>query len=116
MATFNLPLSGAVTQAINPWTAYFHVMGSQFGLVNINLGNSSNPEVEATVLEDVASYGKQLGRMGDVLQVLIHHLDPTKLTPDEQDAISQLTTMLDEIKGVKKRVVAQQAPYRARAS
>ncbi len=116
MATFNLPLSGAVTQAINPWTAYFHVMGSQFGLVNINLGNSSNPDVEAAVLDDVASYGKQLGRMGDVLQVLIHHLDPKDLDADEQAAIRQFTSLLDEINGVKKRVKALQTPYRTRAS
>ena len=116
MATFNLPLSGAVTQAINPWTAYFHVMGSQFGLVNINLGNSSNPDVEAAVLDDVASYGKQLGRMGDVLAVLIRHLDQKSLTAHEKAAIDDFTRMLTEIKAVKTRVEGQQVAHRARAS
>ncbi|GGP18202.1 hypothetical protein [Silvimonas iriomotensis] len=106
---FNLPFSGAVTQAINPWNAYFKVMGGQFGLVNINLGHSSNPQVEATVLEDVASYGKQLGRMGDALDVLIKHLEPQlKLNDDEQLAMDQLKVMLAEIRQVKRRVVNQQ--------
>ncbi|GGP24813.1 hypothetical protein [Silvimonas amylolytica] len=121
MATFNLPLnlpfSGAVTQAINPWNAYLKVMGGQFGLVNINLGNSSNPQVEATVLEDVASYGKQLGRMGDALEVLIKHLEPQlKLNEDEQLAMDQLKVMLAEIKQVKRRVVNQQSTYRLMAN
>ncbi len=63
MPTFKLPLSGDVTQTINPWTWMFNPVGSQFGLVNISLGKSSNPDVEQEVLEDVASYGKQLGRL-----------------------------------------------------
>lgn len=41
MPNFNLPLSGAVTQTINPWTWLVNSVGSQFGLVNINLGKSS---------------------------------------------------------------------------
>ena len=116
MATFNLPLSGAVTQAINPWTAYFHVMGSQFGLVNINLGNSSNPDVEAAVLDDVASYGKQLGRMGDVLEVLIQRLDPKTLNTAEKKALADFSRMLADIKDVKNRVQHQQAAIRVKAS
>jgi hypothetical protein len=70
MPDFKLPLSGNVTQTINPWTPFFNPVGSQIGLVNINLGNSSNPEIEEQVLSDVASYGKQLGRIEDVLAVL----------------------------------------------
>jgi hypothetical protein len=37
------------------------------GLININLGQSSAPEVEQEILEDVGSYGRQLGRIGDAL-------------------------------------------------
>ena len=65
MPTFKLPLSGDVVQSINPFTAF--MTGGQFGLVNINLGQSSEPKVEEEVLSDVASYGKQLGRIGDAL-------------------------------------------------
>lgn len=60
MPVFRLPLSGNVTQSINPWTWLFNPVGSQVGLVNIELGQSSNPAGEEEVLTDVASYGKQL--------------------------------------------------------
>ena len=70
MPTFKLPLSGDVVQSINPFTAF--MTGGQFGLVNINLGQSSEPKVEEEVLSDVATYGKQLGRIGDALIVPRH--------------------------------------------
>ena len=70
MPMFKLPLSGNVVQSINPFTAFLSPIGSQFGLVNIDLGQSSEPDVESEVLSDVASYGKQLGRIGDALIVL----------------------------------------------
>src|SRR5712691_8518093 len=49
MPAFRLPLSGNVTQSINPWTWFFNPVGSQVGLVNIELGQSSNPAVEEEV-------------------------------------------------------------------
>ena len=49
MPVFRLPLSGNVTQSINPWTWMFNPVGSQVGLVNIELGQSSNPAVEEEV-------------------------------------------------------------------
>ena len=50
MPTFKLPLSGNVLQAINPWTAFTSPIGSQMGLFNVTIGQSSEPEVEADVL------------------------------------------------------------------
>jgi len=102
MTDFKLPLSGNVTQAINPWNVLFDPVGSQFGLVNINMGNSSNPDIEAEVLSKVASYGKQLGRIGDALTVLLKHFHPKEaLTEKEKKAIRSLTRMLEEIADVK---------------
>lgn len=104
MPTFKLPLSGDVAQTINPWTAVFSPYGSQFGLININLGRSSAPQVEADVLADVGSYGKQLGRIGDALIVLLTHFHPTdELTVEEQTAIDELKKMLDQIAEVKRK-------------
>ena len=71
MPVFRLPLSGNVTQSINPWTWSFNPVGSQFGLVNIELGQSSEPAIEEEILSDVASYGKQIGRIEDALLVLL---------------------------------------------
>ena len=102
MPDFKLPLSGNVTQTINPWNVLFDPVGSQFGLVNINMGNSSNPDIEAEVLSKVASYGKQLGRIGDALAVLLKHFHPKEaLTKNEEKALRSLTRMLEEITDVK---------------
>ncbi len=100
MPIFKLPLSGDVVQSINPFTAF--MTGGQFGLVNINLGQSSEPDVEQDVLSDVASYGKQLGRIGDALIVLLHHFHPREaLSEKEEAAIKALKEMLEDIAKVK---------------
>ncbi len=102
MPTFKLPLSGDVVQSINPFTAF--MTGGQFGLVNINMGQSSEPAVEAEVLSDVASYGKQLGRIGDALIVLLSHFHPrAPLTADESKAIDAVNKMLQNIADVKEK-------------
>ena len=104
MPTFKLPLSGNVTQSISPWSGWFSPSGGQYGLVNIDLGLSSEPKVEEEVLSDVATYGKQLGRIGDALIVLLAHFNPTKpLTREETAAIAALKEMLNHVAAVKER-------------
>ena len=101
MPVFKLPLSGDVVQSINPFTAF--MTGGQLGLVNIN-GQSGDPAVKADVLSDVATYGKQLGRIGDALAVLIAHFHPRQpLDAQEKAAINALKEMLDKIADVKER-------------
>jgi hypothetical protein len=107
MPDFKLPLSGNVTQTINPRTIFFNPMGGQLGLINVNLGTSSNPPVEQQVLSDVASYGKQLGRIEDVLAVLLAHFRPERALTDAEDkAIHDLKRMLEDIADVKSRHAA----------
>ena len=102
MPAFKLPLSGDVVQSINPFTAF--MTGGQFGLVNINLGQSSEPKVEEEVLSDVATYGKQLGRIGDALIVLLAHFHPrAPLTAEETKAIEAVKQMLNGVADVKAR-------------
>ena len=56
------------------------------------------------MLSDVATYGKQLGRIGDAMIVLLDHFHPRKpLTADEKDAIDALKTMLEKIADVKEK-------------
>lgn len=106
ITTVNAPLSGAVTQTINPWTLFFNPMNSQLGLVNytINLGASAQPAVEQAVLSEVASYGRQLGRIEDAFAVLLKALDG-KLALDaaEAEAIDAFRRMMAEIAAVKRR-------------
>ena len=53
MPNLRLPLSGDVMQTINPWNWFFKSTGSQFGLVNINLGRSADPALEEDILNEV---------------------------------------------------------------
>jgi hypothetical protein len=102
MPTFTLPLSRDV--AINPWTAFMWpiAIAGQTGSANVRVGQSSEPAVEGDVLSGVASYGKQLGRIGDALIVLLTHFRPaTPLTKEETDAIDDLREMLQKIADVK---------------
>ncbi len=87
MPDVKLPLSGNVTQSIFPLT--------------INVGQSSNPDTEQDAIS-VASYGKQLGRIGDALIVLLKHVKLEHLAPDEEAAIIDLKCMLHEMAKVKK--------------
>jgi len=85
MPDFRLPLSGNVTQSINPGTVLFKPWGNQVGLININLGRSANPSVEEEVLTDIASYGRQLGRVEGALVVLLKHFRPAEpLLPEDK--------------------------------
>jgi hypothetical protein len=86
-------------QAINPWT--FYQQGAQFGLVNIDLGQTPNPEMEQEILDKVGSYGRQLGHLGDVIEVLLNHVDLENLTATEQDAVAVVRGDLAKIRQVK---------------
>ncbi len=101
MPAFRLPLSGDVNQVINPWNWFIRAFGNQVGLININLGKSSDPVLEERILEDVGTYGRQIGQMGDALRVLFDHVDLGRLNEKETLAIAALRYQLDEIDRIK---------------
>ena len=104
MARFRLPLSGDVTQTINPWTWIFSPQASQFGLVNIDLGPSGDPDVEAEILSDIASYGRQIGRLQDVMGILIDRLEKSEvLAGSDKDAVEDFRALMRDIQRVKIR-------------
>jgi hypothetical protein len=80
-------------QAINP--------GAQFGLINIDLGGTAESDLERKLLDRVGSYGKQLGHIGDALEVLLKHVKLDDLNPDEQDALDVLKGQLAQVRQVK---------------
>jgi hypothetical protein len=88
-------------QAINPWT--FYQQGMQVGFINIDLGSTPAPETEQAILDEVGSYGRQIGRIGDVLEVLLKHVPLEKLSPEEQDAVDVLKGQLAEVRQIKDR-------------
>ena len=91
-------------QAINPWT--FYQDGAQFGFINIDLGQTPHPEVEQAILNDVGSYGRQLGHIGDALEVLLNHVKLDGLSQAEKDALSILRGQLASVRQVKERTLA----------
>lgn len=88
-------------QAINPWK--FDLGNDQIGLFNINIGQSSNPAVERNVLAEVGSYGKQLGHIAEALEVLIKHLDETKLSLHERDTLAIFKGDVAKVRAIKAR-------------
>jgi hypothetical protein len=75
--------------------------------INMFIGKmkAKNPSQEKEIIEGVASYGKQLGRISDALNVLIplvvSQMDHANLKQDERRALEAFTTMFEEIAKVK---------------
>lgn len=105
MASLRLPLAGDVTQFIRSWIGLFSQRDGQIGLFNVNvdLGKTDAPEVETDILQNVGTYGHQLGRIGDALAVLVRHVDPAKLTPEEDKALKALAVMLNDLATVREK-------------
>ena len=93
MPNFNLSLAPSrLDQVINPWT---------WNLFTINLGQSSDPKVEQRILDEVGSYGRQLGRIGDVVGVLASLVDRDKLTDAQEAAFDKLDDQLKLVSLIK---------------
>lgn len=87
----------ALTQAINPWNT----------VVNINSNNSGAPEIERAVLTKY-SYGRQLGRLNDVVALLVKRLEDAKLplSSEEERAIAEFTALEADVDRMKKAALA----------
>ena len=72
--------------------------------------NANNPSLEEDIVKNIASYGKQLGRINDALSVLISLVvlqrDPSKLQPDERQALQNFSELFREIAKKKGEHVA----------
>jgi hypothetical protein len=109
MQSFSVSLAPSrLTQAINPWT--WNLDGAQFGLFNIDLGQSSDPALERRILDDVGSYGRQIGQIGDALGVILKHVDLGALTAEESQAIDLLKGQLAQVARLKQARNAAAAP------
>jgi hypothetical protein len=101
--SYKYPLSGDVTQAINPWNWFFSPRGGQFGIVNINVGQSADPGLEEEILDQVGSYGRQLGRIGEALEVLLNHVDLRVLAAREREAVEDFQLQMAQVRRLKRR-------------
>lgn len=91
---------------IDPTTNWQRFYNPQF-FINYNAGDV---DVENTVLREVGSYGMQLGRIIDVLEVLVARLPPDKLTPQEHSVLDRfhelskkVTAAVATVKGPKEK-------------
>jgi hypothetical protein len=84
------PFSGSVTQDIHPSL----------------LLKARSSDTEVRVLREVASYGKQIGVLSDLLLALVASAQHKKFDTDGEHALEQLREMVEDIKRIK----AQQNP------
>ena len=98
-------------QAINPWT--FNQQGAQFGLINIDLGDTANPTSSGSFSTGLGNYRSQLGRIGDALEVVLKHVKLGELEPEEQDALDILKGQLAAVRQVKAGHSASEAAANA---
>ena len=89
----------ALSQAILPnWS---------FNLFNVNLGTTSNAKVEEKSLEQVGSYGKQIGHLAEALEVVIqklHLLDNEKLSREDKDTLLVFLGDVATVRNIKETV------------
>ena len=86
------------------------LQGAQFGFINIDLGNPQHPELEQKILDEVVSYGRQLGHIGDALDVIMRYLDRSKFTKEGKDALAVLEGDLARIGQIKQKVLGTSKP------
>lgn len=81
------PFSGAVTQDIHPTL----------------LAKAGSDETELRALREVASYGKQIGIISDLLLALVASVQPKKLGPEGAHALEQLCQIVGDIQRIKEQ-------------
>jgi hypothetical protein len=107
MGDVRLPLSGNVWQDFNPFRWFFDSVG-QMSFFTVNVGRSSDPQVEQAILE-VASYGRQLGRIGEALLAITEHTDVSDYTGDQKSAVEDFKALMREIAAAKRRATQERA-------
>jgi hypothetical protein len=90
------PLSGDVAQDITS------SIGGQLGLLNINATRSGDPGLEQRIITQVASYGRQLGRLIDAVDVLARQ-PRHGLSDADSRALDQLHELAERIAAVKEQ-------------
>ena len=93
------PLSGNVDQWISTWAEAV----SQIGFFNVNVAGSANPQLEKRIGSQY-SYGRQLGRMLDVLARLVDANEPL-LRKQAGKKLDDFRKMAADIERMKERPV-----------
>jgi hypothetical protein len=93
------PLSGDVLQhLVDPSLLRDN---AQLGLLNINAMQSPDPVFERRIITEVASYGRQLGRLVEAVDVLARRQERVGMPVDDQRALDQLQDLAQQIAATK---------------
>lgn len=93
--------SSPSSDVLSPIFKYWTTSSGQYGLVNIRYGASSNAETEQAIVEKVAGYGKQIGRVLDAVVFLAKHLGKKDETIIHDQAIVKLMALNADINVIK---------------
>ncbi len=97
---------GSSLQNYNPITSWFRSSMGQFGFINVNEMQSDDPDQEQRIVNGVASYGKQLGRVVEALQAVCEHLEPLNpggWAPAQREAVKSFLRLAEEMAAFKSR-------------
>ncbi len=94
-----------LTQTINPWSWSF----GDLSLFTINLGQSGAPNIEGRALDEVGSYGRQIGRLGEALKVLIDWAEAQPGGPKTHPALEAFRLQLEHVDIIKREEAAAKA-------
>lgn len=74
------------------------------GLININYVASADPRLEAGIVTSQWGYGRQLGRIVDVLEKLIDQMEKSQPALTKVKAVQEFRDMAVQIKGLREPV------------
>jgi hypothetical protein len=86
--------------------------GWQLSLFSINLGASTDAAMEKAAIQQVGSYGKQIGHLSEALEVVINQLkllDSKALSQDDRDALQVFLGDVAAVRGVKAKQASADA-------
>jgi hypothetical protein len=91
--------------------------GWQFSLFSVDLGHSSDPETERAVIDEIGSYGKQLGHLAEALEVVINELGlmDRAMTQHKLDALQVFLGVVAAARSLKQRSNSKPLPARRSA-
>jgi signal transduction histidine kinase len=99
------PLSGDIFQhLINPSLLRDN---AQWGILNISAMRSPDPALERQIVTEVASYGRQLGRLLEAVDVLARQQHRDGLNAADQQALTELEDLAQKVAATKATATAE---------
>jgi hypothetical protein len=99
MGAVNLPIQLAPENLTQPILS-----GWNFSLFSVSMGQSSDDAVEKTAIQNVGSYGRQIGHLAEALEVVIDHfkLLDSDMTAEQKDKLQIFLGDVAAVRNVKR--------------